>query len=122
MHFDKLSSLARFKASCPFLGRTKTSTLRTLCTSASNRYPTLSQLTERAAGCPVMGPALSMRSKQLAGQTAGYASVAGNAEMRGLKDSGMSGALRRFSRRLKWLDEELWTTLVSSRRYSRGRE
>ena len=28
-----------------------------------------------------MGPALSMRSKQLAGQTAGYASVAGNAEM-----------------------------------------
>lgn len=80
MHFEKLSSLARFKASCPFLGRTKTSTLRTLCTSASVRYPTLSQLTERATKCPVMGPALSVRSKQIA-QTAGYASVAGNAEM-----------------------------------------
>lgn len=82
MHFDKLSTIARFKASCPFLGRTKTSTLRTLCSSASTRYPTLSQLTERAAGCPVMGPALVQRSAQLAqGQRAGYASVAGNAEM-----------------------------------------
>ena len=82
MHFDKLSTIARFKASCPFLGRTKTSTLRTLCSSASTHYPTLSQLTERAASCPVMGPALVQRSAQLAhGQKAGYASVAGNAEM-----------------------------------------
>ncbi|EMD41112.1 hypothetical protein CERSUDRAFT_111686 [Gelatoporia subvermispora B] len=74
---DKLSSLAKFKASCPFLGRTKTSTLRTLCTSSSPRYPSLSKLTEKATECPVMGPALQLRSHQM---VAGYASVAGNAE------------------------------------------
>ncbi|KAI5117497.1 hypothetical protein M0805_009666 [Coniferiporia weirii] len=84
MHFDKLSNIARFKASCPFLGRTKTSTLRTLCTSASTRYPTLSQLSERAASCPVMGPALALRSSQLAGQQRGYASVAGAADIQGM--------------------------------------
>lgn len=75
---DKLSSLSRFKASCPFLGRTKTSTLRTLCTSSSPRYPSLSLLTERATGCPVMGPALNVRSKEIA---AGYASVAGSSDV-----------------------------------------
>ncbi|KAI0796465.1 5-aminolevulinic acid synthase [Abortiporus biennis] len=75
---DKLSSLAKFKSSCPFLGRTKTSTLRTLCTSASPRYPSLSKLTEKATGCPVMGPALQLRSGQI---VAGYASVAGTAEV-----------------------------------------
>lgn len=75
---DKLSSLAKYTASCPFLGRTKTSTLRTLCTSASSRYPTLSKLTEKATRCPVMGPALQVRSNQL---VAGYASIAGNAEV-----------------------------------------
>lgn len=74
---DKLSSLTRFKASCPFLGRTKTSTLRTLCTSASPRFPSLSVLTERATKCPVMGPALAVRSSQIA---AGYASVAGSSD------------------------------------------
>ncbi|KAI0959867.1 mitochondrial 5-aminolevulinate synthase [Taiwanofungus camphoratus] len=74
---DKLSSLAKFKASCPFLGRTKTSTLRTLCTSASTRYPSLSRLTERATQCPVMGPALQIRSSQM---VAGYASLAGSSE------------------------------------------
>lgn len=71
---DKLSTLTRFKASCPFLGRTQTSTLRTLCTNASPRFPTISVLTERATGCPVMGPALNVRGKEL---VAGYASVAG---------------------------------------------
>ncbi|OBZ76936.1 5-aminolevulinate synthase, mitochondrial [Grifola frondosa] len=74
---DKLSSIAKFKASCPFLGRTKTSTLRTLCTSTSPRYPSLSRLTEKATECPVMGPALQLRSGQMA---AGYASLAGTAE------------------------------------------
>ncbi|THV05492.1 5-aminolevulinate synthase [Dendrothele bispora CBS 962.96] len=75
---DKLSSLSRFKASCPFLGRTKTSTLRTLCTSSSPRFPSISILTERATKCPVMGPALNVRSKEI---TAGYASVAGSSEV-----------------------------------------
>ncbi|KDQ64770.1 hypothetical protein JAAARDRAFT_167401 [Jaapia argillacea MUCL 33604] len=75
---DKLSSLARYKASCPFLGRTKQSTLRTLCTSTSPRFPTLSRLTEKATKCPVMGPALSIRSEQM---VKGYASVAGNADV-----------------------------------------
>lgn len=74
---DKLSSLARFKASCPFLRRSKTSTLRTLCTVSSPRYPTVSKLTERATKCPVMGPALAARSPTLA-HAMGYASLAGN--------------------------------------------
>ncbi|KAF7353008.1 5-aminolevulinate synthase [Mycena venus] len=71
---DKLSTLTRFKASCPFLGRTQTSTLRTLCTNASPRFPSISVLTERATNCPVMGPALNVRGKEL---VAGYASIAG---------------------------------------------
>ncbi|KXN87908.1 5-aminolevulinate synthase, mitochondrial [Leucoagaricus sp. SymC.cos] len=75
---DKLSSLTRFKKSCPFLGRTKASTLRTLSTSTSPRFPSLSVLTERATKCPVMGPALSTRSKEI---VAGYASVAANADV-----------------------------------------
>lgn len=78
---DKLSSLAKFKSSCPYLGRTKSSTLRTLCTSSSHRYPSLSKLTEKATKCPIMGPALQLRSGQIA---AGYASVAGNAEVNSL--------------------------------------
>jgi len=78
---DKLSSLAKFKSSCPFLGRTQTPALRSLCTSTSTRYPTLSKLTERATSCPVMGPALTLRSGQL---VANYASVAGNAEVSNL--------------------------------------
>ncbi|THH33823.1 hypothetical protein EUX98_g371 [Antrodiella citrinella] len=57
---------------------TKTSTLRTLCTSTSPRYPSLSKLTEKATGCPVMGPALQLRSGQM---VASYASVAGNADV-----------------------------------------
>ncbi|KAF7981610.1 hypothetical protein HWV62_32678 [Athelia sp. TMB] len=81
---DKLSSLSRFKASCPFLGRTKTSTLRTMCTSTSPRFPTISQLTERATKCPVMGPALQTRSTQI---VAGYASVAGNTDVTNLHHS-----------------------------------
>lgn len=75
---DKLSSLARFKNACPFLGTTKTATLRALCTSSSARYPSLSLLTERATKCPVMGPALNIRSKEIA---AGYASIAGNEDV-----------------------------------------
>lgn len=75
---DKLSSLTRFKKSCPFLGKTKTSTLRSLSTATSPRYPSLSALTERATKCPVMGPALNVRSKEI---VAGYASVAANADV-----------------------------------------
>ncbi|RXW25188.1 hypothetical protein EST38_g653 [Candolleomyces aberdarensis] len=84
---DKLSSLTRFKAACPFLGRTKTSTLRNLSTSSSPRYPTLSVLTERATKCPVMGPALNTRSKEI---VAGYASVAGTFDVDRIhKDKGI---------------------------------
>lgn len=75
---DKLSSLARFKNACPFLGNTKTSTLRSLSTSSSARFPSLSLLTERATGCPVMGPALNVRSKEI---VAGYASIAGSEDV-----------------------------------------
>ncbi|KAF5393775.1 hypothetical protein D9757_000247 [Collybiopsis confluens] len=75
---DKLSTLSRFKASCPFLGRTKTSTLRTLCTSTSTRFPSISLLTERATSCPVMGPALTVRSKEI---VSGYASLAGSSDI-----------------------------------------
>lgn len=75
---ERLSAISRFKNLCPFLGRTQTSTLRTLCTSASPRFPSLSCLTESATKCPVMGPALQMRSTQL---VAGYASVAGQEDV-----------------------------------------
>lgn len=75
---DKLSSLARFKASCPFLGRTQSNTLRSLSTSTSPRFSTLTQLTEKATECPVMGPALAKRTGQM---VAGYASVAGNIDV-----------------------------------------
>ncbi|KAH9894730.1 5-aminolevulinic acid synthase, partial [Epithele typhae] len=74
---DKLSSITRFKAACPYLGRTKSSTIRTLYTAASPRYPSLSKLTEKATQCPVMGQALTSRSTQM---IAGYASLAGSAE------------------------------------------
>lgn len=84
---DKLSSLTRFKAACPFLGRTKTSTLRSLSTSSSPGFPSLSALTERATKCPVMGPALSVRSKEI---VAGYASVAANSDVERIhKDKGV---------------------------------
>jgi 5-aminolevulinate synthase len=72
---DKLSSFTRFKSVCPYLGRTKTNTLRSLSTAASARYPSVSRLAVKATKCPVMGPALSVRSQQMA---AGYASVAGS--------------------------------------------
>lgn len=75
---DKLSSLARFKASCPFLGRTQPGALRSLSTSTSPRFSTLTQLTEKATECPVMGPALAKRTGQM---VAGYASVAGNIDV-----------------------------------------
>jgi 5-aminolevulinate synthase len=75
---DKFASITKFKASCPYLSRTKSQTLRTLCTKASPRYPSLSKLTVKATGCPVMGPALHHRSGQI---VANYASVAGNAEV-----------------------------------------
>lgn len=78
---DKLStSIARFKTSCPYLATTKNKTLRTLSTSAHTRYPTISRLTYKATKCPVMGPALVLRSFQGV-QAAGYASVAGRAEV-----------------------------------------
>ena len=75
---DKLSNVLKFKAQCPFLGSTKTSTLRTLCTRASPHYPSLSSLTEKATGCPVMGPVLTSRARQV---VAGYASIAGSADV-----------------------------------------
>ncbi|KAJ7086636.1 5-aminolevulinate synthase [Mycena epipterygia] len=85
---DKLSTLTRFKASCPFLGRTQTATLRTLCTNASPRFPSISVLTERATKCPVMGPALNVRGKEI---VAGYASVAANQDVAQIhKDQGVS--------------------------------
>lgn len=76
---DKLANITKFKSQCPFLGRTKTSTLRTLYTSSSPRYPTLNRLTEKAVKCPVMGPVLTLRSGQIA---ASYASVAGNVDVK----------------------------------------
>lgn len=78
---DRLSSLAKFKGVCPFLGRTKTSTLRTLATSSSSRLPSVSRLTERATKCPVMGPALALRSSQIAQSTRPYASLANRADI-----------------------------------------
>jgi 5-aminolevulinate synthase len=76
---DKLSNILRFKAQCPYLGSTKTSTIRTLYTHASPRYPSLNRLTEQATGCPVMGPVLTSRSLQI---VANYASVAGNVDVK----------------------------------------
>ena len=76
---DKLSNILKFKAQCPFLGSTKTSTIRTLYTHASPHYPSLTRLTEKATGCPVMGPVLTSRSRQI---VANYASVAGNADVK----------------------------------------
>ncbi|KIY67348.1 5-aminolevulinic acid synthase [Cylindrobasidium torrendii FP15055 ss-10] len=75
---DKLATLSRFKATCPYLGRTKQSTIRSLCTASSPRYPSLTKLTVKATKCPVMGPALTTRSKEL---SAGYASVAGSGDV-----------------------------------------
>jgi hypothetical protein len=73
---DRLSvlSLSRFNAVCPYLGRTKPRTLRSLSTANSTRYPSVSRLAVKATQCPVMGPVISLRSTKLA---AGYASVAG---------------------------------------------
>ena len=76
---DKFTYLARFKSSCPFLGRATTTTLRTLCTSSSSRFPSISKLSEKAAKCPVMGVALSVRTNQI---VAGYASLAATADVR----------------------------------------
>jgi 5-aminolevulinate synthase len=70
---DKLSSLAKFTSYCPFLGRTKPSSLRALCTSASPLFPSLTKLTEKATECPVMGAALAKRSGQ---QVQNFASFA----------------------------------------------
>ncbi|KAF8803843.1 tetrapyrrole biosynthesis, 5-aminolevulinic acid synthase [Phlegmacium glaucopus] len=73
-----MDKIARFKNACPFLGRTKTSTLRSLSSASSPRFSSLSALTERATKCPVMGPALNVRSKEI---VAGYASIAANADV-----------------------------------------
>ncbi|KAG8934007.1 mitochondrial 5-aminolevulinate synthase [Tulasnella sp. 418] len=76
-----LDKVLKFKSSCPYLGRTKVSTLRSLSTTASKRCPTVSQLAFRTATrCPVMGPPLAFRIPELA-RSAGYASVAGPAEV-----------------------------------------
>ena len=81
---DKLVNLSRFKKICPFLGRTQTQTLRSLSSLASSRFPALSQLTESATRCPIMGPALQMRSTQM---VAGYASVAGQEDVQKIHHS-----------------------------------
>jgi 5-aminolevulinate synthase len=74
---DRLSTLtlARFNNVCPYLGRTKPRTLRSLSTATSTRFPSVSRLAVKATQCPVMGPVISLRSTKLA---AGYASVAGS--------------------------------------------
>lgn len=77
-------TLSRFKTSCPFLGRTQTQTLRSLSSLASSRFPALSQLTESATKCPIMGPALQMRSTQV---VARYASVAAQADVQKIHHS-----------------------------------
>lgn len=76
-----MEMLARFKGACPFLARTKSSTLRSLSTATSARAPALSKLTVKATKCPVMGPALAIRTAQIHNSAAGYASVAGAAEL-----------------------------------------
>ncbi|KAG9317274.1 pyridoxal phosphate-dependent transferase [Chiua virens] len=81
---DKLASLSRFKTACPFLRTTQSNTLRSLSTLTSSRFPALSQLTESATKCPIMGPALQMRSTQL---VAGYASVAAQADVQEIHHS-----------------------------------
>ena len=73
-----MDKIVRFKNACPFLGRTKTSTLRSLSSASSPRFSSLSVLTERATGCPIMGPALNIRSNEI---VAGYASIAANADV-----------------------------------------
>ena len=75
---DRLITLSRFKKSCPFLGTTQGQTLRSLSSLTSSRFPALSQLTESATKCPVMGPALQMRSTQM---VAGYATIAAQADV-----------------------------------------
>jgi 5-aminolevulinate synthase len=80
---DRLANVTKFKSQCPFLGRTKTSTLRTLYMSASPRYSSLNRLTEKAIKCPVMGPILAARSSEIA---AGYASVAGNVDVKAIHE------------------------------------
>lgn len=81
---EKLVTLSRFKQACPFLGRMRTQTLRSLSSLASTRFPALSQLTESATKCPVMGPALQMSSTQM---VAGYASVAAQADVQKIHHS-----------------------------------
>ncbi|KAI6047090.1 pyridoxal phosphate-dependent transferase [Pisolithus marmoratus] len=81
---ERLSTISRFKNICPFLGRTQVSTLRMLSTSSSPQFSSLSCLTERATKCPIMGPALQMRSTQL---VAGYASVAGQEDVQKIHHS-----------------------------------
>ncbi|KZW03925.1 5-aminolevulinate synthase [Exidia glandulosa HHB12029] len=76
-----MDMLARFKAACPFLARTKASTLRSLSTHASARAPALSKLTFKATKCPVMGPALAIRTAQIHNSAAGYASVTNAADI-----------------------------------------
>ena len=78
---DKLSNVLKFKAQCPFLANTKTSTLRTLYTRASPHHPFLTQLTEKATGCPAMGPVLTSMSRQIA---ANYATMTGGVDLRKL--------------------------------------
>ncbi|KIL68271.1 hypothetical protein M378DRAFT_158803 [Amanita muscaria Koide BX008] len=84
---DKLYSSTRFKSLCPFLLKTASKTLRNLSSVASPRYPSLNVLTERATQCPVMGPALNLRSKEI---VAGYASFAASADVEKIhKDHGV---------------------------------
>ncbi|KZT58778.1 tetrapyrrole biosynthesis, 5-aminolevulinic acid synthase [Calocera cornea HHB12733] len=97
---DRLTtrSLSKLRSSCPYLLRTPTSTLRNLSTSSS-AHPGLTSLAVTAQKCPVMGPALAVRAKQIGhpvpppaaaakgcpfhamGAKRDYAAVAGRAEV-----------------------------------------
>ena len=70
---DKLSSLSKIAPHCPFLRRTRPSSLHALSTSASPRFPALTKLTEKAIECPVMGATLAKRAGQ---QVQSFASFA----------------------------------------------
>ena len=83
-----MDALAKFKAACPFLARTKPATLRALSTAVSARAPALSKLTVKATACPMMGPALAVRSAQIHNSAAGYASVAAASDIERLHRQG----------------------------------
>ncbi|KAF8331098.1 pyridoxal phosphate-dependent transferase [Cantharellus anzutake] len=70
---DKLpASIAKFRPMCPYLSARKMKTLRTMSTTPSTKFPSVSRLMVKATECPTMRPALLLRSHE---QVAGYASL-----------------------------------------------